>query len=125
MRKIFRLFCLSLSFVFVFFSVSCDGGGQTNNPNGGQTNNSNTIDSTSQNEEPVFYEPVISSLDPASRTMGDPDFTLTVNGSYFVASSIIRWDGFDCPTTFVSNTQLTTIVPAESVQSEATSEVSG
>jgi hypothetical protein len=50
--------------------------------------------------------PVASSLSPASATAGGSGFTLTVNGSGFVASSVVRWNGNPRPTTFVSATQL-------------------
>ncbi len=87
----------------------------TPSPGGGF---SNTIDFIIIDEEPV-----ISLLSPAGRTMGDPDFTLTVDGYNFLPSSIIRWDGFDCPTTFVSSTQLTTAIPAQAVATAGSAEV--
>jgi hypothetical protein len=79
---------------------------------------SNSIDFIIRNEAPAILE-----LSPASRTMGDTDFTLTVNGSNFLTSSIIRWDGFDCPTTFVSNSRLTTVIPAQAVATAGSAEV--
>ena len=54
--------------------------------------------------------PVIQSLSPANSYVGAPGLTLTVNGSGFVASSVIRWNGVDRPTTFVSATQLQAVI---------------
>jgi hypothetical protein len=50
--------------------------------------------------------PVASSLSPASATVGSPATTLTVNGSGFVASSVVRWNGGARATTVVSTSQL-------------------
>ena len=50
--------------------------------------------------------PVVSSMAPASALAGGSAFTLTVNGSAFVNSSVVRWNSADRPTTFVSSTQL-------------------
>ncbi len=47
--------------------------------------------------------PSASSLSPSQIVFGGADFTLTVNGSGFVAGSIVRWNGADRPTTFVSS----------------------
>src|SRR5207249_4486923 len=43
---------------------------------------------------------------------GDGAFTLTVNGTNFVSSSVVRWAGSDRVTTFVNSTQLTAAIPA-------------
>ena len=50
--------------------------------------------------------PVESSLSPSSANVGAPGMTLTVNGSGFVSSSVVRWNGADRATTFVSASQL-------------------
>ncbi|MFM8560110.1 MAG: beta strand repeat-containing protein, partial [bacterium] len=46
-------------------------------------------------------------ISPSVRSVGDPAFTLTVNGTGFTPCSIVRLDGFDRATTFVSATQVT------------------
>ncbi len=46
------------------------------------------------------------SIAPASRSVGDPQFSLTVNGANFGACSVVRFDGSDRVTTFVSPNQL-------------------
>jgi len=65
--------------------------------------------------------PLITSLSPASATPGSGAFTLTVNGSNFVAptlqtpSSTIAWNSAPLVTTFVSSTNLTASVPASDI----------
>jgi Right handed beta helix region/Immunoglobulin I-set domain len=56
--------------------------------------------------------PSISSLSPSSTTAGGAAFTLTVNGSNFISSSTVEWNGSSLTTTFVSETQLTAAVTA-------------
>jgi hypothetical protein len=51
--------------------------------------------------------PTISSLSPISTLVGSGKFTLTVNGTNFVASSEVQWNGTLRATTFVSTTKLT------------------
>jgi len=50
--------------------------------------------------------PTISSISPASKTYGDDGFTMTVHGTGFVSSSVVRFDGSDRVTTYVSATEL-------------------
>lgn len=52
--------------------------------------------------------PVINTLSPNTLEIGDPDATLHVFGSGFLASSVIVFAGVEEPTTFVSPTELTT-----------------
>jgi hypothetical protein len=54
--------------------------------------------------------PVVDSLVPASAQLGDPDFTLHVHGSNFNPGAVIVWNGGEEPTTYVSETELTTDV---------------
>ncbi len=56
--------------------------------------------------------PVLSSLSPSSAITGDAALTLTVNGSNFVGGAVVRWDGANRVTSFVSGTQLTATIPA-------------
>jgi hypothetical protein len=59
--------------------------------------------------------PTITSLSPASAVEGGGSFTLTVNGSNFVASSTISFAGVTEATTFVSALQLTAAIPASAI----------
>lgn len=56
--------------------------------------------------------PGVAGIAPQSVEQGGDAFTLTVQGTDFVASSVVRWNGADRPTTFVSATQLTAAIPA-------------
>src|SRR5918992_1380630 len=60
-------------------------------------------------ENPV---PGITTLVPAEATSGSSGLTLTVDGSDFVAGSVVNWNGTPRPTTFVSRTRLTVSVDA-------------
>jgi subtilisin len=67
--------------------------------------------------------PVISSLSPGAIPAGSAGFTLTVRGTDFAASSVVRWNGADRPTTFVSAAQLQASIPASDVASTGTATV--
>ncbi|MBI5214479.1 MAG: hypothetical protein HY960_01865, partial [Ignavibacteriae bacterium] len=56
--------------------------------------------------------PTTTSISPSSKNSGDGAFTLTVNGTNFVAASVVRFNGSDRTTTFVSSSQLTATIPA-------------
>lgn len=67
--------------------------------------------------------PTLSSISPNSASAGGADFILTANGTNFVASSKVRWNGQDLLTAFVSATQLTAQVPASLIASSGTTQV--
>src|SRR5271157_87491 len=64
-------------------------------------------------------QPTTSSLDPNNMLAGSSAFSLTVNGSNFVSSSVVNWNGAALSTTFVNNTQLSAIVPSNDLTSAA------
>ena len=74
--------------------------------------------------------PLITSLSPASAAPGSGAFTLTVNGSNFVAPTIqtpgstIAWNSGPLATTFVSSTSLTASVPASDIATPGFASVS-
>ena len=74
-------------------------------------------------DSPAAAEPAapaaatITSLSPASVVAGSGAFTLTVNGSGFVAASVLSFNAASLQTVFVSTTQLTASVPAAAVAS--------
>ncbi|MGH8719484.1 MAG: IPT/TIG domain-containing protein, partial [Burkholderiales bacterium] len=72
---------------------------------------------------PPPSDPTLTSLSPNSATAGGPAFTLTVNGSNFVSALVVRWNGVNRPTTFVSATQLTAAIPATDIASAGTAQV--
>jgi len=63
--------------------------------------------------------PAVSSLNPTSAAVGGPDFPLTVNGSGFISSSVVRFNGVDHTPTAVTSTQLTATVSAAEIASAA------
>jgi len=67
--------------------------------------------------------PSLFSLSPSSATTGASDLTLTVTGSNFIATSVVRWNGLERPTTFVSSTALTAAIPAADIASAGTANV--
>ena len=64
---------------------------------------------------PSFPAPTISGLNPSSVGVGGPAFTLTVNGTNFVRSSVVHWNGNARPTTYVGDTRLTASIPAADI----------
>jgi glucose/arabinose dehydrogenase len=68
--------------------------------------------------------PVVAGLTPASAIAGDPGFTLLVAGVGFATSSVVRWNGGDRPTTFISGTQLSARISAADIAEAGTAAVS-
>ena len=68
--------------------------------------------------------PTITSISPPSKVAGTGAFTLTVNGTGFVSgTSIIRWNGSNRTTTFVSATQLTAAILSTDIISAGTATI--
>jgi hypothetical protein len=59
--------------------------------------------------------PTITTLSPTSTTVGGVAFTLTVNGTNFVATSKVNFNGAAKTTTFVNGTQLTAAILATDI----------
>ncbi len=59
-------------------------------------------------------------LIPVALPPGSPGFTLTVNGFGFVPQSTVNWNGSPRPTTFVSSSQLTTMISVSDVSAPTT-----
>jgi hypothetical protein len=89
-----RCASLMIALSLVALTAACGGGG---GGGGGTTQN------------PV---PNLTSISPAGATAGGAAFTLTVNGSSFVSSSVVRWNGANRATTFASASRLTASIPA-------------
>ena len=75
---------------------------------------------TVQQPNPV---PALTSLSPNSATAGTNGLTLTVNGSNFVPTSQVFWNGSGRSTSFVSATQLTATIPANDLTTAGTATV--
>ena len=68
--------------------------------------------------------PAVTGLNPASVAAGSNGFTLIVIGSNFVPASSIIWRGTTYPTTWMSSSQLSTVIPSSEVISVGTANVS-
>jgi Zinc carboxypeptidase/Ig-like domain CHU_C associated len=72
----------------------------------------------------VTPNPTNTSVSPNTRTAGSGAFTLTVTGTNFISGqSIVRWNGANRTTTFVSSTQLTAAITAGDVATAGTANV--
>ncbi len=60
-------------------------------------------------DQPV---PTVATISPTSAITGGAAFTLTVNGTNFVSTSVVKWNTTSLTTMFVNATQLTAAVPA-------------
>ena len=67
--------------------------------------------------------PTLTSLAPTSAIVGGAAFTLTVNGTNFITSSTVKWNGSNRTTTFVDSTKLTASIPASDLVTASTAAV--
>jgi PKD repeat protein len=67
--------------------------------------------------------PKITSLTPSSVTVGSPDLILSISGSNFLSSSVIRWNGMDRTTTYQDSTTLTALILSSYLINQGTSTV--
>jgi 6-phosphogluconolactonase (cycloisomerase 2 family) len=88
----------------------------TNPGPGGGT--SNAVNFTISTTSPV---PTINSLFPSCAPFAGQDFTLSVDGLNFLASSVVRWNGSDRPTFF--NPGLVAQIPASDIAAAGTAKV--
>ena len=65
----------------------------------------------------------ISGLSPFAISAGSPDFLLTVNGLNLVTDSVVRWNGQDRATSFLSSAQLRAVIPASDIASVGTASI--
>jgi len=86
------------------------------NPAGGGTSNAQTF--TINNPAPTE-----TSLSPTSAIAGGAAFTLTVNGTGFVSTSVVKFNGAAKTTTFVNATQLTAAITAADIATAGTAPV--
>jgi hypothetical protein len=64
--------------------------------------------------------PTVTSISPTSATAGGAAFTLTVNGSGFITTSVVKWNGAARTTTFSSSTRLTAAISAADIATAGT-----
>lgn len=75
---------------------------------------------TSASDNPV---PVITTITPNNSTVGDPAFTMTVNGSNFIQTSIIKWNGKSLLTTYINANTLSAVIADSLINSAGTDSV--
>jgi len=75
--------------------------------------------SSSAAQVPFLNQP----LQPANIAPGSADFTLTVDGTGFVSSSVVEWNGSTRPTAFISSSQLTASISASDVATAGTAQI--
>jgi len=68
--------------------------------------------------------PTVATLQPPRAVAGSAAMTLTVNGTGFTSNAVVRWNGADRPTTFVSATQLRAAIPATDLAAVGSAQVS-
>ena len=66
---------------------------------------------------------VLSTISPTTIASGGSDFTLTLNGSNFANGDVVRWNGTDRATTFVTDTELTAAISAADIATGGTASV--
>jgi 6-phosphogluconolactonase (cycloisomerase 2 family) len=90
-------------------------------PGGGTSNALNLAINTT----PTNPMPTINSLDPSCAPVGGQAFTLSISGSNFVASSVVRWNGGDRPTTLdvIPPPTLRAQIPASDIAAAGTATV--
>jgi hypothetical protein len=71
------------------------------------------------NPVPFVDQPLV----PTAATSGGSSFTLTVNGTGFVSTSEVHWNGAALSTVYVSSSLLTATVPAASIATAGTGSV--
>lgn len=57
-------------------------------------------------------EPTLSAINPDNTPVNSGAFTLTVTGTNFLPTSVIRWNGLDRATTYLSDTSLSCTIPS-------------
>jgi hypothetical protein len=67
--------------------------------------------------------PNLTSINPSAANAGGAGFALMATGTNFINTSVVRWNGADRPTTFVSATQLIAQIPAADIANAGTANV--
>ncbi len=105
-RNLLRLRAAFVIGTLILLLSGCGGGGSSSSP--------------SSPKNPV---PGVSSISPTSAPAGSRAVTLTVTGSSFISSSVVRWNGADRATTFRSSTQLAAEISPSDLTSAGSAQV--
>jgi hypothetical protein len=101
--KIAKSLSLTACMAAVMFCSTCGGGG------GSKTATT-----------PPPATPTVSGITPSTLIAGQTGFTLTVEGTQFVSSSVVQWNGASRQTTFVSTIQLKAAILASDIATSGT-----
>jgi hypothetical protein len=107
----FRFVSFALGFGIPLLISGCGGGGSVSSGSGSGGSGSGGGTTTST--------PAVTSISPTSVSAGSNALTLTVNGSGFVSSSVVKFGGTAETTTYVSASQLTAGIPASQITTGA------
>ena len=66
----------------------------------------------------IVVQPLISSLSQTSVKAGNHRLTITMDGNYFINGAKVTWNGTAISTTYVSQTQLTAIIPGTNLSNK-------
>lgn len=99
---------IALVFLAVVEAVGCGGGSSS---------------SGSTSAPPSNSVPSISSTSPTTIIAGGTAFTLTVNGSNFISTSTVQWNGSSRTTSYITATQLTASITAADIATTGTASV--
>lgn len=94
----------------------CGGGSSGGSNSGSNGSGSGGGSNPGSSGNPV---PALTSLSPTGAEAGGASFTLTANGSNFVSTSTVQWNGNALQTTFVSSTELQANVPVSDIAGAA------
>ncbi len=83
------------------------------------------VDGVSSNGLPftITAGPAITSFSPASRSAGQGQFTLTINGANFAASDTVTWNGGGLAITSLTANQIQVTIPAALTQNSGTAQI--
>jgi hypothetical protein len=84
---------------------------------------SNGVTSNAMILKIVSGDPVIDTLEPNIAAAGGASFQLTIMGSGFTSSAVVKWNGAALPTTFVNEQQLTAGVSSSLIAKTGTASV--
>lgn len=79
---------------------------------GWDVGNSNQIAMSATSLRSAVGAPDITTISPTTKGIGEPGFTLTVNGVSFVNGATVTWNNSNRTTVFVSSTQVTATINA-------------
>jgi hypothetical protein len=68
----------------------------------------------------VPIQPAITQLEPGEAFAGSPSFQILVTGDNFLPESILRWNGSDRQTSYISSTELTAVIPGSDIRNAGT-----